>query len=90
MRQPAATKPAKKASDDPLEGKWVLNIFASNYEPSSLLPYRREMVITMNGDACTQEISSWRRPQGNGWAYTATNTTGANSEVTAYAICLAG
>ena len=40
----------RKASGDPLEGKWVLNIFASNYEPSSLLPYRREMVITVNGD----------------------------------------
>jgi glyoxylase-like metal-dependent hydrolase (beta-lactamase superfamily II) len=65
-RVATATKSVKKASDDPLEGKWVLNIFASNYEPSSLLPYRREMVISMNGDACTQEISSWRRPQGNG------------------------
>jgi len=62
----AGTATAKKGSSDPLEGKWVLNIFASNYEPSSLLPYRREMVISMNGDACTQEISSWRRPQGNG------------------------
>jgi hypothetical protein len=30
------------------------------------MPYRREVAITMNGDACTQEISSWRRPQGNG------------------------
>jgi len=62
----AGTAAAKKGSGDPWEGKWVLNLFASNYEPSSLLPYRREMVITMNGDACTQEISSWRRPQGNG------------------------
>ncbi len=62
----AAAKSAKKASDDPLEGKWVLNLFASNYEPSSLLPYRREMVITMNGDETTHAISSWRRPQGNG------------------------
>jgi hypothetical protein len=65
-RKAATTKPGRRGTGDPLEGKWVLNIFASNYEPSNLLPYRREMVITMNGDACTQEISSWRRPQGNG------------------------
>ena len=63
-RQRAAA--AKKSSSDPLEGKWVLNLFASNYEPSSLLPYRREMVITVNGDESTQAVSSWRRPQGNG------------------------
>jgi hypothetical protein len=29
------------------------------------MPYRREMVITVDGDATTQAVSSWRRPQGN-------------------------
>jgi len=62
-RKAAAT--AKKGPGDPWEGKWVLNLFASNYEPSSLLPYRREMVIAMDRDASTHEVSSWRRPQGN-------------------------
>jgi len=65
-RKAATTaKPARKPSGDPLEGKWALNLFASNYEPSSLMPYRREMVITVDGDATTQAVSSWRRPQGN-------------------------
>jgi len=73
----AATTAAKKGSGDPWEGKWVLNLFASNYEPSSLLPYRREMVITVNGASTTQEVLSWRRPQGNAsplssYKYTAT------------------
>ena len=48
------------------EGKWALNVFSSNYEPSSLLPYRREMVISLNGAETTHAVSSWRRPQGNG------------------------
>jgi cyclase len=63
-RRPAA--PARKASGDPLEGKWVLNIFDSQYEPSSLLPQRREMTVTFNGDEMTHTSSTWRRPQGNG------------------------
>ncbi len=62
----AAAKPATKANRDPWEGKWTLNIFSSNYEPSSLLPYRREMVISLNGAETTHAVSSWRRPQGNG------------------------
>src|SRR5262245_45639997 len=62
----AVSKPARKASGDPLEGKWVLNLFESSYEPSSLLPYRREMVITVDRDETTHAVSSWRRPQGNG------------------------
>jgi hypothetical protein len=74
-RKPATA--ARKGSVDPLEGKWVLNLFASNYEPSSLLPYRREMVITVDGASTTQEVFSWRRPQGNAsplssYKYTAT------------------
>ncbi len=74
-RVAAVTRPARK-SNDPLEGKWALNLFESSYEPSSLLPYRREMVITLNGDETTHSVSSWRRPQGNGsplstYSYTA-------------------
>ena len=65
-RKPAGAKPVRKANADPWEGKWVLNVFDSSYEPSSLLPYRREMVVTVNGDEATHAISSWRRPQGNG------------------------
>jgi cyclase len=56
----------RKASGDPFEGQWVLNIFDSSYEPSSLMPYRREMTVTVNGDETTHEVLSWRRPQGNG------------------------
>jgi hypothetical protein len=66
-RKPAAAaKPVKKGTGDPFEGKWVLNLFVSSYEPSSLMPYRREMVVTSNGDAANYAVSSWRRPQGNG------------------------
>ena len=61
-----AAAAARKARVDPLEGKWVLDLFASSYEPSSLLPYRREMVITVDRDETTHAVSSWRRPQGNG------------------------
>jgi glyoxylase-like metal-dependent hydrolase (beta-lactamase superfamily II) len=61
-----AARAGKKGSGDPLEGKWVLNLFVSSYEPSSLMPYRREMVVTVNGDEAKYEVSSWRRPQGNG------------------------
>ena len=57
---------AKKGPADPLDGKWVLNLFDSSYEPSSLLPYRREIVITANATETTHAVSSWRRPQGNG------------------------
>jgi len=61
----AAKNAPKKGPGDPLEGKWVLNLFDSVYEPSSLLPYRREMVITANATETTHAVSSWRRPQGN-------------------------
>jgi len=82
----ASTKPANaakaaavklaKTSDDPLDGKWVLNLFASTYEPSNLMPYRREMVISSSAAGVTHAVSSWRRPQGNGsplstYSYTA-------------------
>ena len=62
----AASKPSQKKGNDPLDGKWVLNLFSSNYEPSSLMPYRREIVITSDGPEMTHSVSSWRRPQGNG------------------------
>jgi glyoxylase-like metal-dependent hydrolase (beta-lactamase superfamily II) len=58
--------PTKKGAGDPLEGRWVLNLFESSYEPASLLPYRREMVISANASETTHAVSSWRRPQGNG------------------------
>jgi cyclase len=65
-RKNAAPTAARKGSGDPLEGKWVLNLFVSNYEPSSLMPYRREITVTVNGNETTHTILSWRRPQGNG------------------------
>ncbi len=66
VRKPSApAKAVRKGSGDPLEGKWVLNLFTSSYEPSSLMPYRREIVITVNGNEATYAVSSWRRPQGN-------------------------
>jgi len=75
-RKPPAAAPARKGSGDPLEGKWALNLFVSSYEPASLMPYRREMTVTFNGDEATHTIMSWRRPQGNGsplstYSYTA-------------------
>jgi glyoxylase-like metal-dependent hydrolase (beta-lactamase superfamily II) len=76
LRRTAAATPARKSSGDPLEGKWALNLFDSSYEPSSLMPYRREMTVTVNGNQVTHTIMSWRRPQGNGsplstYSYTA-------------------
>ena len=65
-RKAAAAAPVRKGGGDPMEGKWVLNLFDSSYEPSSLMPYRREMTVTVNGDEISHEVSSWRRPQGNG------------------------
>jgi cyclase len=65
-RKTAAASPVRKASGDPMEGNWSLNIFVSQYEPSSLMPYRREMTVTFNGDEMTHTSSTWRRPQGNG------------------------
>jgi cyclase len=65
-KKSAAVTPVRKGSGDPMEGKWVLNLFDSSYEPSSLMPYRREMIVAVNGDEISHEVSSWRRPQGNG------------------------
>jgi glyoxylase-like metal-dependent hydrolase (beta-lactamase superfamily II) len=61
-----AAAPVRKPSGDPLEGNWTLDIFVSQYEPSSLMPYRREMTVTINGEEMTHTSSTWRRPLGNG------------------------
>ena len=65
-RKAGAAPPVRRGGGDPLEGSWALNIFVSQYEPSSLLPQRREMTVTFNGDEMTHTSSTWRRPQGNG------------------------
>jgi hypothetical protein len=61
-----AASAARKAPGDPMDGKWALDLFASTYEPSSLMPYRREMEISTAGAETTHSVLSWRRPQGNG------------------------
>ena len=65
-RKTAAAAPVRKPSGDPFEGNWALNIFESQYEPSSLMPQRREMTVTFTGDEMTHTSSTWRRPLGNG------------------------
>jgi cyclase len=65
-RKSAAAAPVRKPSGDPFEGNWALDIFVSQYEPSSLMPQRREMTVTFSGDEMTHTSSTWRRPQGNG------------------------
>jgi hypothetical protein len=55
---------ARRASADPLEGKWSMNTFVSKYEPVALTPYRKEMTFTFNGDEFTHYTGTWRR-QGN-------------------------
>jgi hypothetical protein len=71
----AAARAAKKGPADPLDGKWALNLFSSNYEPSSLMPYRREMEITSSNGEMTHSVLSWRRPQGNGSPLSSYNYT---------------
>jgi hypothetical protein len=61
-----AASSVRKAPADPMDGKWSLNLFSSNYEPTSLMPYRREMEITTAAGETTHSVLSWRRPQGNG------------------------
>jgi cyclase len=65
-RKNAAAAPVLKSGGDAFEGSWALDIFVSQYEPSSLMPYRREMTVTFKGDEMTHTSSTWRRPQGNG------------------------
>jgi glyoxylase-like metal-dependent hydrolase (beta-lactamase superfamily II) len=59
-RTPAATS-ARRASGNPLEGKWALNTFTSKYQPANSTPYRREMTLTFDGDEMTHAASTWRR-----------------------------
>jgi len=60
-----ASSPVRKGPADPFEGLWVLDVARSQYTPSSNSPYRREMTITIDGDAIAQSTSTWRRIQGN-------------------------
>lgn len=60
----AAAAAAKRASADPLDGKWAMDTFVSKYEPVALQPYRKEMTLTFNGDELTHYTATWRR-QGN-------------------------
>ena len=75
-RSRAAAKPARRPAAIRWKASGRSTSSSSSYEPSSLMPYRREMIITFNGDETTHTISSWRRPQGNGsplstYSYTA-------------------
>jgi glyoxylase-like metal-dependent hydrolase (beta-lactamase superfamily II) len=60
---PAA--PARRASNEPFDGDWVLNTFKSQYVPSNTMPYRREMTLAFAGDGFTHTTSTWRRTNGN-------------------------
>ena len=61
-----APKPApRRQSSDPFDGLWTLNSTKSKYEPTSTMPYRREVALTVNGDELTQDSSTWRRGVGN-------------------------
>ncbi len=60
----AAAAAAKRASADPLDGKWAMDTFVSKYEPVALTPYRKEMTFTFNGEEVTHYTATWRR-QGN-------------------------
>lgn len=69
--RPGAARPAARAAAapartnlDPLEGKWIMDVFTSKYEPAGLSPYRREMTVSFAGDEITHASSTWRR-QGN-------------------------
>jgi hypothetical protein len=66
---PAAVTPgrpsARRATADPFDGTWVLDLAKSTYMPSANMPYRREVTIAIEGDAITQETATWRRTGGN-------------------------
>ena len=59
-------------------------------EPKVAMVFALSTIVALLVTSGLGVYSSSNRPFGNGWAYTATNTTGANSEVTVYALCLAG
>jgi cyclase len=64
-RAPAPAASARRVPTDPFDGTWVLDPARSRYVPSSNMPYRREVTVTITGDAITQSTSTWRRSQGN-------------------------
>ena len=77
--RPGAARPASRAAAapartnvDPLEGKWVMDVFTSKYDPANLLPYRREMTLTLNGNELTYMTQTWRRTGNNSPLSTAT------------------
>jgi glyoxylase-like metal-dependent hydrolase (beta-lactamase superfamily II) len=66
--RPGAARPAARAAAspartnlDPLDGKWIMDVFTSKYEPANLLPYRREMTLTFSGNELTYMTQTWRR-----------------------------
>jgi glyoxylase-like metal-dependent hydrolase (beta-lactamase superfamily II) len=69
-----AAAPAARRNLDPLEGKWIMDVFTSKYEPANLLPYRREMTLTLSGDELTYVAQTWRRT-GNASPLTTTTYT---------------
>jgi cyclase len=50
-----------RANANPLDGKWVMDVFTSKYEPINLQPYRREMTLTFTGDEFAHLTQTWRR-----------------------------
>jgi hypothetical protein len=74
-RPPArAAAPATRRNLDPLEGRWIMDVFTSKYEPANLLPYRREMTLTLSGDELTYVAQTWRRTGNNSPLTTTTYT----------------
>jgi glyoxylase-like metal-dependent hydrolase (beta-lactamase superfamily II) len=65
---------AARTNVDPLDGKWVMDVFTSKYEPINLQPYRREMTLTFNGAEFTHQTQTWRRI-GNASPLSTTNYT---------------
>jgi len=61
--KPATT--ARRTSSEPFDGDWVLNTFKSQYQPSSTMPYRREMTLAFADGGFTHTTSTWRRTNGN-------------------------
>lgn len=59
--RPAARAAAARTNVDALDGKWVMDVFTSKYEPINLQPYRREMTLTFNGAEFTHLTQTWRR-----------------------------
>ena len=65
---PSTAKPAttaRRTSNEPFDGDWVLNTFKSQYVPSNTMPYRREMTLAFADGGLTHTTSTWRRTNGN-------------------------